>query len=101
MSWSSIANKKTEIKIKKTKEKKLPTKKKITIIDEENCIEIFERKYDIDLFDFCFELKDNMNKSNDLLSNIDSFKIENFIKEHIDYRPYENIPVESSEDKDS
>ena len=99
MSWSSIVIKKPEIKQDINKEENIQKPTENIIVDEDTCIENFEIKYNLDLFDFCFDLKDDITKSNDLLLNIDSFKIENFIKEHIDYRDYGDIKVESDEDK--
>lgn len=96
MSWASIVNKKETNTSNNIIVKKEDTKKEVT--DDDNCKEIFENKYDLDLYDFCFELKDYVQDNNDLLINIDSFKIGDFIKDYINYSKYTNTKDESESD---
>lgn len=95
MSWASVVNKKdNNIKNNVTTKEEV---KKEEIVDDENCKENFENKYDLDLYDFCFELKDYVQDNHHLLLNIDSFKIGDFIKNYINYRKY----TDSKEDSES
>jgi hypothetical protein len=102
MSWCSIVSKKPEIQHDEIKEviKEVNIERENTTIDDDTCVENFESKYDLDLFDFCFDLKDNMDKSSDILLKIDSFKIENFIKEYIDYSKYNDQEKEKELDNE-
>ena len=90
MSWSSIVSKKKNNKaIKKVIQNKENNINNEYKVDEKmKCKENFENKYDLDLYDLCFDLKSYLDENSDLLINIDSFKIGNFIKEYIDYSKY-------------
>jgi hypothetical protein len=95
MSWSSIVNKNI-----KTKDIIIPKEKKYIekidkYIEKNSCMDNFEAKHDLDLFDFCFNIKDHMDNNSDLLYKIDSYKIGTFIKKYIDYSRY----IEDDESK--
>lgn len=101
MSWASIVNKKDSNNKKKTyiKTKKKEIKEEDTISSKE----IFEQKYDLDLWDFCFDLKDHIDKNVcDILLNIESYQISEFIKQYIDYSKYKLDYIDSeSENSDN
>ena len=103
MSWSSIVSKKKENKSVKDinkKKKKIATNQSFVIDEKMECKLNFENKYDLDLYDLCFDIKDYLDKNCDLLINIESFKIVNFIKEYVNYSKYVNEKEDSDSDNE-
>ena len=102
MSWASILknnNKESENFVKETK---INEELDENIFNTDiNCIENFENKHELDLFDFCFDIKDYMDQHSDILLNIKSYELLDFIKEYVDTRQFDNKSEIESSDRDS